>query len=251
MNCRKSKKLIFEFVDGLVDERDRITLEQHLVECAECEQMAKSLSRSLDLLHRAPMESPSDNFEWKVKLRLNRERRSVQENSVSLGRLIRTWNLRYAMATAASFAAVVLVGALVLNDNAPTRQPEVMEVVASDDADARMNKRSGKFVKKEDSPAKVEEAGRTSVGGIASPAPAQSMMSLVTEDRSEEEMVGPKLPPVIDQSRRPIAVDFMISSDLETMEPEEAINYLQSTIQSLQTRLDQYEAMRAQPVDNR
>ena len=55
MKCRNAKKLIFEFIDGLEDDRKRLELENHLAGCGECDKFASQLTRSLDLLHRAPI----------------------------------------------------------------------------------------------------------------------------------------------------------------------------------------------------
>ena len=66
MKCRRAKNLIFDFIDGMIGEQDRIALETHLTECTSCESMATSLSKSLNLLHSVPQVQPSDNFNWKV-----------------------------------------------------------------------------------------------------------------------------------------------------------------------------------------
>jgi hypothetical protein len=111
MKCRNAKSLIFEFVDGLDDDTKRLELEQHLAGCGACDKFATQLTRSLDLLHRAPREETSDNFAWKIRLKLNQERNAVQERHASYGVIVRSWNLRYATAAVAA-AAVVLVGGL-------------------------------------------------------------------------------------------------------------------------------------------
>ena len=113
MKCRNARKLVSEFIDGLKSDTIRLELEKHLSGCEECDKYASQLTRCMDLLHRAPRETTSDNFAWKVRLKLNQERNSVRERSASYGTLIRSWNLRFAT-TAASAAAVVLVGGLFL-----------------------------------------------------------------------------------------------------------------------------------------
>lgn len=115
MKCRKARKLVFDFIDGLVSDKDRLDLETHLSQCPECDKLASQLARSMDLLHRAPQEKPSENFAWKVRLRLNQERNSVRERSVSYGALFRAWNIRYSAAAVAAFAAVLTVGLLTVN----------------------------------------------------------------------------------------------------------------------------------------
>ena len=81
MHCRRAKKLIYDFIDGMIGDQDRISLEQHLSECNTCEAMATGLSKSLDLLHRVPPVEPSENFTWKVRLRLARERNAPREST--------------------------------------------------------------------------------------------------------------------------------------------------------------------------
>lgn len=108
MKCRIAKKLVFDFIDGLDDDTKRLGLEKHLAQCSECDKFASQLTRSMDLLHRAPRETTGDNFAWKVRLKLNQERNAIQERGVSYGALIRKWNVRY-VATAVAAAAVVLV----------------------------------------------------------------------------------------------------------------------------------------------
>jgi len=110
MKCRKAKKLVFEFIDGLDNDKERLELETHLAHCPECDKLASQLTRSMDLLHRAPQEKTSDNFEWKVRLKLNQERNAVRGSSVSYGALFRAWNVRYAATAAVAFAAVLAVG---------------------------------------------------------------------------------------------------------------------------------------------
>ena len=113
MKCRSARKLVSEFMDGLKSDTKRLELEKHLSGCEDCDKYASQLTRCLDLLHRAPRETTSDNFAWKVRLKLNQERNLVREHSASYGTLIRSWNLRFAT-TAASAAVVVLVGGLFL-----------------------------------------------------------------------------------------------------------------------------------------
>jgi hypothetical protein len=110
MKCRNAEKLIFDFIDGLENDTQRLELEKHLAQCAECDKLASQLARSMDLLHRAPRETTSDNFAWKVRLKLNQEKNAIQERSESYGPLIRSWNLKYTATAVAAAAAVLVVG---------------------------------------------------------------------------------------------------------------------------------------------
>ncbi|MGD8414990.1 MAG: zf-HC2 domain-containing protein [Candidatus Latescibacterota bacterium] len=116
MKCRIAKKLTYEFIDGLENDTKRLELEQHLASCSECDAFATQLTRSLDLLHRSPRETPSENFAWKLKLRLNQERAGAGVGSVSYGSIIRSWNLRYASAAVAAAVVVLLGGLLAVKD---------------------------------------------------------------------------------------------------------------------------------------
>ena len=119
MNCRRSKKLLFEFVDGLTDEKLRLDLEQHIGECAECEKLATSLSSSLALIRRTPQEPVDENFNWKVRLAIRRERSEMQELLASQGSLFRAWNIRYGMSAAAGFVAILVAGWLTISLTSP------------------------------------------------------------------------------------------------------------------------------------
>ena len=61
MKCRRAKKLIFDFIDGMIGDQDRIALEEHLGLCPSCDKMATGLAKSLDLLHAVPQVLPDDN----------------------------------------------------------------------------------------------------------------------------------------------------------------------------------------------
>ena len=115
MNCRKAKNVIFEYMDGLTDESLRLDLERHLASCRECEVLASSLRDSLDLLHRVPQEALDENFNWKVRLAIHRERGALQERVASQGALFGAWNFRYAASAAAGFVAILAGGWLVVN----------------------------------------------------------------------------------------------------------------------------------------
>lgn len=110
MKCRRARKLVFDFVDGLISDQDRIVLEQHLADCSSCEEMASGMTRSLDLLHRLPPVEPDDNFAWKVRLRLARERNTLAGQLDSNRGLIRSWNVRFTVSALATFVAVLAAG---------------------------------------------------------------------------------------------------------------------------------------------
>ncbi len=110
MNCRRARKLINDFIDGMIAEQDRLILEQHLGACGSCEKMASGLSRSLDLLHRVAPEELDENFTWKVRLRLARERNALAKDYVSHTSWVRSWNTRFAFSALSTLVVVIAVG---------------------------------------------------------------------------------------------------------------------------------------------
>jgi hypothetical protein len=113
MNCRRAKQLIYDYLDGIIGDSDRITLERHLSECRSCETFTTQLGKSLDLLHRAPEEMPSDNFNWMVRLRLAQEKNAI--GMAAQRDLFRTWNLRFALSALSTFVLIVAGGILLWN----------------------------------------------------------------------------------------------------------------------------------------
>ncbi len=110
MRCRRAKSLIFEFIDGMIGDQNRIALEQHLNECPSCESMAQGLSKSLELLHKLPSAKPHENFTWKVRLRIAKERNTFAAGAVSQKTWLRAWNARFALSALSTFAVVLATG---------------------------------------------------------------------------------------------------------------------------------------------
>lgn len=133
MKCRNAKKLVFEFIDGLVDDTKRLELEKHIGRCPACEKLASRLTQSMDLLHRAPQEKTSENFEWNLRMRLNRERNTIRERSQSYGSAFRSWNIRYAATAVAAFAVVLAAGLIAVNSGLSPVKPS-QETVAENPA---------------------------------------------------------------------------------------------------------------------
>jgi len=110
MKCRRAKQLVFDFLDGGIADSDRVGLEKHLSDCESCETFASQVSRSLDLLHHAPEETPSDNFNWKVRLKIAREKNKLGETIAAQRKLFRTWNLRFALSAVSTFVLILAGG---------------------------------------------------------------------------------------------------------------------------------------------
>jgi hypothetical protein len=114
MKCRHARKLIFDYIDGVISEPDRAGLEQHLVHCRSCENAATTLATSLDLLHRLPVAMPSENFSWKLRLRIAKEKNAWRDGVESERAWQRAWNRKFAFGTISAFVVVVAAGGFVL-----------------------------------------------------------------------------------------------------------------------------------------
>ena len=117
MKCRQAKNLIFDHIDGMISEPDRVALERHLNQCGDCESMASSLSRSLDLLHKLPSVEPSENFNWKVRLRLLKEKNALRDGAETERQWYRAWNTRFAVSAVSALAMVLVAGTVLMKSS--------------------------------------------------------------------------------------------------------------------------------------
>lgn len=236
MNCRRAKKLILEFVDGLPSESLRLELERHLGECTACEQLASSLNRSMELLRRAPIEPVDDNFNWKVRLAVHKERSVIQQQAASQGNLLRAWNVRYGFSAAAGVVAVIAAGWLAVQvmpgllDNGRRAPQQISAPVAADNGQAETPTIAGNTNRERPAPTEQPSQSQTMRSGNFGP-----------------EVVSLGNTPAVSTSRRPGAIDAtssidsLVESDLEMMTPEERAVYLQELITRLQGHLSRYE----------
>jgi hypothetical protein len=72
------------------------------------------MTSSLALLRRVPVEPVDENFNWKVRLAIHREKNAALERVASANAWVRAWNMRYAMSTGLAFAAVLVVGGVLV-----------------------------------------------------------------------------------------------------------------------------------------
>lgn len=110
MNCRRAKKLVYDFIDGLCSETEQVELEHHLSDCEPCERHASQLTRSLDMLRRAPVEPVDDSFNWRVRLAIRKELSAARGATTSQRGLFRRWNIGYAASAVAGFAVILVAG---------------------------------------------------------------------------------------------------------------------------------------------
>lgn len=239
MKCRNARKLVTEFIDGLQNDTKRLELEQHLVDCSECDKFAMQMNRSMDLLHRAPQETTSDNFAWKVRLKINQERNAVSERSASYGIIVRAWNLRYASAAVAA-AAVVLVGGLLMVKNglAPISPrddglPDVTltEAPAAAETDQSRPSSDAGAGQRPSSPPRLIPSDRTGTGFRA----VDSNPSLARR-QGMGRIIGVDL---IDRYE-PMSVaqmDSLVHTELDGLSPDEQARYLSQYINVLQRHM--------------
>lgn len=110
MNCRRAKTLIYDFIDGMIGDQNRIALEKHLGDCESCDVLATSLSKSLDLLHSVPQVQPNDNFNWKVRLGITQARNAIAGDAATERSWLRSWNIRFALSAVSTFVVVAATG---------------------------------------------------------------------------------------------------------------------------------------------
>jgi len=224
MNCRRARQLVFEFVDGLKDERIRLELENHLAGCGECEKLASQVVRSMDLVHRAPVETLDDNFNWKVRLAIHKERHALQEGLASQGTLLRTWNLRYAMSAVAGFAMVVAAGWAALSTG----------VITLGSGAAVMTP-----------PATVAEGtspnGVPGIRAINDPFIKTPAFTEVRFGAPADEGVAQRSGGALDTST-PVDLDSLVQAEMANRTDAERVQYLQERIDLLQSHLEKCKA---------
>lgn len=236
MNCRRAKKLVFEFVDGLADESARIELEKHLAECGECEKLASQLTRSMDLIHRAPVETLDENFNWKVRLAIHKERQAMQDAAASQGSMFRAWNLRYGASAAAGFVMVVAVGWMAFSTGiisvgggtqatlTPPRDVVAERVEPAEEGVGEESSQSEAAIQQPAGDVFGRSAGRPVAMGPAS------------SNRSVTAKRGP-----IEASNAPVNMDSLVQMEMMNMTDEERAAYLQERIHLLRQHAEKYQ----------
>jgi len=107
MRCRQAQELLSLVLDEAAGEYDRNRLELHLDDCADCRAHRDVLVRGTEVLRSAPMVEPSENFEWKVQLGIQRALRDSSTLREPDARPRRLW---WTAATSAAVAAAIILG---------------------------------------------------------------------------------------------------------------------------------------------
>jgi hypothetical protein len=230
MNCRRARNLLFDFFDGLSNETLRAEVDRHLGGCVECERFAAEMSRSLALLRRAPVEPVDENFNWKVRLAIHRERNGALARAQSTSAWVRAWNVRYAVSSGLAFGAVLVVGAVLLRGGdipVPVRNGE----------------RPIEMTRENTSPAERSLPARSNTV-TPSDNNASSLVSFGPNRQNQNS--GPATG-AIDVSDAEARIDSLIKNDVMRMSARERELYIQRRIEQLQLHLQSQQAPPTRP----
>ena len=111
MNCRTANKQILARLDEVLSGEQEAALQQHVKECTTCALRAQESDLAFQWLQEAVDAEPSENFEWRLKLRLaelDRNGTHMPLFDVASGR--HRWTLRFAVSAAAAAVLVLSVG---------------------------------------------------------------------------------------------------------------------------------------------
>jgi hypothetical protein len=217
MNCRRARHLLFDFFDGASNEALRAEVDRHLGECEECDRFASEMTRSLALLRRVPMEPLDDNFNWKVRLAIHREKNAALEHAASANAWVRTWNVRYALSTGLALSAALVAGALLLVQNGTVPAP------------AQFAQSSPQMTQPSTGPSAVP---RSTFQGPVNNDLFRTVSTGHTEDLLTSAPVG-----AIDEAR----IDSLINADVMRLPEHERDQYIQR-------RIDRLRAHQSQPA---
>ncbi len=122
-DCRRARSWISRALDDDLGETERVRLSEHIGGCAECRRHQEVLEQGRQWMRAAEAE-PSENFEWKVQLGIQkalREQAAGGEDTAVVGGAPSFW--RPALASAAAVAVlVVMTGAWLLPGGSDTGQ---------------------------------------------------------------------------------------------------------------------------------
>jgi len=117
MRCSKARKLYFRDRDGLLNERDKMLLQDHISGCNSCLEFSTEMDRCLELVSDLPRQEVSDNFEWNLKRKIAQEKTRIFRSRYGM-RESQRWGLKFA-ASAAAMIIIVFAGAWYLLGRGP------------------------------------------------------------------------------------------------------------------------------------
>lgn len=109
MRCKKAREMYFKNRDGILDERGKLKLQEHLDKCDGCSEFVSEMNECLGLLEKVPQRSPSDEFEWNVKRRIMQEKVKAGRNGFQQIYQQSGWGWRF-LAGAAAAVVILLMG---------------------------------------------------------------------------------------------------------------------------------------------
>ncbi len=109
MNCRQARNLVQSRHDADLQAAQRDALQAHVDACAACARLARADALSWRWLQELPVAAPSENFDWRLKLRLAAlDRPLLLPAPEQPGRV--AWLWPFVATTAAAAVLVVAVG---------------------------------------------------------------------------------------------------------------------------------------------
>ncbi|MEA1965629.1 MAG: zf-HC2 domain-containing protein [Candidatus Aerophobetes bacterium] len=108
MKCRKVKQKLVAYLDGELQERQKLLIEEHLSKCAQCKREADLLNKTFYLLKNQEHLKPSEDFEANLWKRVHSaEKRELLPQNI-FGRLAH-------LSLPAAVAAALIIGVIVGN----------------------------------------------------------------------------------------------------------------------------------------
>ena len=134
MRCKTAKSLISRSFDEPIREFERSRLEAHVQECSDCATHVRVLERGRSLLQTASQHGPSENFEWKVQLGIQRALRERARGDYGLSQRRAFWRPLVLSSFGVS-TLVVTLGLLLLPQRESGDETAPAQSIAQSDPD--------------------------------------------------------------------------------------------------------------------
>lgn len=107
MRCAKVRDHYLRSRDGLLNEAEKMKLEEHMDRCSSCTNFAREIDHCLNLLADLPEASPSESFEWNLKRAILHEKTRIirRQSAISFG----DWRWGMKFVTSAAAAALIII----------------------------------------------------------------------------------------------------------------------------------------------
>ncbi len=114
MRCSRAKRLISECMDGKINDKQNLNLEQHLVSCLDCEQFFEDFQAIIERAKSLENLTPSGQSWLKIRAKLETEEQKVltvrRQKRGRLSLLLQPPRLKYASIGALLAAFIIFVG---------------------------------------------------------------------------------------------------------------------------------------------